>query len=188
MRVQTLREAAIKTVARYDIEGATIEKICEQAGASRGLIAHYFESKEALLLDALSNWFESALLLKTAIAQDGETDARERLVKVALSSFNKKLYSWEMAAAWQAFTNASRHNAAYAAPIREASRAIQSLLQNLFREASLQEQKHLDAREAAIGLTILDDGLWNSLATGKDQLTVKQARQCCENYINNILR
>jgi len=58
----------------------------------------------------------------------------------------------------------------------------------LFSEAGKASKTPIDAQAAATGLTILDDGLWNSLATGKDRLTVKQARQCCESYILNILR
>ncbi|MGB5705673.1 MAG: TetR family transcriptional regulator, partial [Arenicellales bacterium] len=74
-RRASLLQAAIITVARYDIEGATVERICNEAGASRGLIAHYFDSKESLLLAALENWFNTALGIKTHIAQDTSLSA-----------------------------------------------------------------------------------------------------------------
>jgi AcrR family transcriptional regulator len=186
-RRNSLLDAAIVTVARYDIAGATVERICTQAGASRGLIAHYFDSKEELLLAALSNWFDLALGIKKDIAASAEPDAEEKIRRIAYSSFDNPSYSWETAAAWQAFTNASRHNQAYGRRIRDASRFSNAITKPLFREAAQDRGIDLDARKAAVGLYILDDGLWNSLATGKDDLTIRQAKSYCDAYIDGCL-
>ncbi len=187
-RRASLLDAAIKSVARYDINGATVERICAMAGASRGLIAHYFDSKEALLLAALNNWFEMALSIKTEIAKNDDLSAERRIRAIAYSSFTNPSYSWEISAAWQAFTNAGRHNPAYAKPIRNASRYAIKLVTPLFAEAGADCGVELDPKQAATGLYILDDGLWNSLATGKDKLTLKQARTCCDHYIDGCLK
>lgn len=187
-RRASLLQAAIITVARYDIEGATVERICNEAGASRGLIAHYFDSKESLLLAALENWFNTALGIKTHIAQDTSLSAEERIREIAYSSVSPPSYSWEIAAAWQAFTNASRHNPAYAKPIRNASRYATKLIAPLFSQAADDLGIELDAKDAAMGLYVLDDGLWNSLATGKDKLTLAKARACCDRYIDGCLK
>ena len=44
-RQKALLKAALVTVAKFDIEGATVARICAEAGASRGLITHYFANK-----------------------------------------------------------------------------------------------------------------------------------------------
>jgi AcrR family transcriptional regulator len=186
-RRNSLLNAAIKCVARYDIEGATVERICAEAGASRGLIAHYFDSKESLLLAALNNWFELSLSIKKSIASDGTLNAEQRIRQIAYSSFSNPSYSWEIAAAWQAFTNASRHNPAYAKPIRDTSKKVTQLVTALFHQAAKELGCTINAEEAAVGLYVLDDGLWNSLATGKDRLTLKKARACCDRYIDGCL-
>lgn len=186
-RRQSLLEAAIVTVAKYDIAGATVERICAQAGASRGLIAHYFDSKEDLLLASLTNWFDLALDIKKSIAADDSLDAETKLRQLSYSSFDNPSYSWETAAAWQAFTNASRHNPAYAEPIRKASKFSNSVTTPLFEQASRDRNRKLNSKKAAMGLYILDDGLWNSLATGKDDLTIKQAKAYCDAYIDGCL-
>ena len=186
-RRKSLLEAAIATVAKHDIAGATVERICAQAGASRGLIAHYFHSKETLLLAALTHWFDLALAIKKQIAMDGKLDAETKIRHIAYSSFDNPSYTWETAAAWQAFTNASRHNKAYAKPIRNASKFSNSVTQPLFNQAARDRDIEIDARKAAVGLYILDDGLWNSLATGKDNLTIKQAKAYCDAYIDGCL-
>jgi len=187
-RRKSLLEAAIAIVAKYDITGATVERICTQAGASRGLIAHYFDSKEELLLAALTNWFDRALGIKKQIAMNEDLDAETRIRHIAYSSFDNPSYSWETAAAWQAFTNASRHNKAYARPIRNASKFSNSVTEPLFKQAARDYDIKIDAKKAAIGLYILDDGLWNSLATGKDNLTILQAKAYCDAYIDGCLR
>jgi TetR/AcrR family transcriptional repressor of bet genes len=186
-RRRSLLTAAIRTVARYDIHGATVERICDQAGASRGLIAHYFESKEALLLEALEDWYQGSIATKRAIAEDTSRKAEDRLRGVAHSSFLPPTYSWEMAAAWQAFTNASRYHAEFARPIRRTSRRVTAMVETLFDESGRDIGIRIDARQCALGLYILDDGLWNSLATGKDGLSRKSARALCDRYIDGCL-
>ncbi len=186
-RQTSLLNAAIITVAKYDIAGATVERICAQAGASRGLIAHYFDSKEELLLAALTNWFDMALGIKKQISEDNSLTAVDKIKQIAYSSFANPSYSWETAAAWQAFTNASRHNPAYAKPIRDASKYSNALVAPLFEQAAADQKIEIDPKKAAVGLYILDDGLWNSLATGKDDLTIKQAKKYCDLYIEGCL-
>jgi len=186
-RRKSLLRAAIVTVAKYDIAGATVERICAQAGASRGLIAHYFDSKEDLLIAALTDWFDLALGIKKKISEKHALSARAKIREIAYSSFSNPAYSWETAAAWQAFTNASRHNKAFARPIRDASKYSNAIVEPLFEQAAKELGVKIDSRKSAIGLYILDDGLWNSLATGKDDLTIKQAKAYCDLYIEGCL-
>ena len=187
-RRRSLLDAAIHSVALHDIQGATVERICERAGASRGLIAHYFDSKEALLIAALEEWYQESIATKAQIAADAGTGARERLREVAHSSFKPPTYSWEMAAAWQAFTNASRYHPEFARPIRRTSRRITAIAESLFDEAAAELGIRIDSRKCALGLYILDDGLWNSLATGKDRLSRKAAMALCDQYIDGCLQ
>lgn len=186
-RRNSLLRAAIATVAKYDIAGATVERICAEAGASRGLIAHYFDSKEELLIAALTDWFDLALSIKKQITDDETITAEEKLKQIAYSSFSNPSYSWDTAAAWQAFTNASRHNKAYAKPIRNASKLSNAITEPLFRHAAKEHGLNIDSKKAAVGLYILDDGLWNSLATGKDDLTIRRAKEYCDAYIEGCL-
>ena len=184
-RQQSLLRAAMKTVARHDIQGATVERICAEAGASRGLIAHYYDSKEALLLAALEDWFQTAISIKRELAADESQAAIQRIHQISASSFSAPAYSWENAAAWQAFTNASRHDRAYADAIRGASRTVRRLLIPLFEQAAADGKTAIDAEFAARSLYALEDGLYNSLATGKDDLKLGDARKACAKLIDD---
>ncbi len=186
-RRRRLLDAAIRAVARHDIHGATVERICAEAGASRGLIAHYFDSKEALLLAALEEWYRQSIAIKSTIAANTDLTAEARLRLVAHSSFTPPTYRWEMAAAWQAFTNASRYHPDFARPIRRTCCRVTAIVRELFEGAAQERGIEIVAAQCALGLYILDDGLWNSLATGKDRLTRKSAQALCDRYIDGCL-
>jgi len=49
-----IAEAVWRVIVRAGINGATIREIADEAGCSTGVLAHYFTSKESLLLFALN--------------------------------------------------------------------------------------------------------------------------------------
>lgn len=187
-RCDSLLRAALETVANFDIEGATVARICAQAGASRGLISHYFDNKEELLVAALTGLFDDAHSIKETIAGDTSITVLERIRSIAHVSFKEPIYSWETAAAWQAFTNRSRYNPAYQAPIRDSNQRLINTLIPLFETAAEQHLLRITPKDAAVGLVILLDGLWNSLSTNKDSLRLKQAMAHCDIYIEGCFK
>jgi TetR/AcrR family transcriptional repressor of bet genes len=187
-RRQSLLRAALITVGKYDIEAATVARICAEAKASRGLIAHYFSSKEELLVSAIGGLFAEAQALKEGIAKDTTLAPLERIRRIAHSSFEEPIYSWEAAAAWQAFTNASRHNSVYRDPIRASTQNSVDTVAPLFTLLEQRQQLRISVGDAAMGLFMLIDGLWNSLATGKDELQTGRAISFCDTYIEGCLR
>jgi len=47
-----LIKATTRSIAKFGYAGTTIERICDEAGVSRGLINHHFGSKEELILQS----------------------------------------------------------------------------------------------------------------------------------------
>jgi AcrR family transcriptional regulator len=187
-RRESLLRAALETVAQFDIEGATVARICQQAGASRGLISHYFENKEALLIAALTGLFDDAHALKETIASNTSAPILDRIRGIAHVSFKAPIYRWETVAAWQAFTNRCRYNPAYKAPILASNKKLISILIPLFEMAGKDYELRIAPKDAAVGLIILIDGLWNSLAIDKDALSLEQAMSHCNIYIDGCIK
>ena len=52
-RRQVLGEAAWRVILRDGIDGATTRQIARESGYSAGVLSHYFESKDDILLEAL---------------------------------------------------------------------------------------------------------------------------------------
>lgn len=59
-RRREIAEAVWRAVARRGIEATTVRGIAEEAGFSTGVLAHYFEDKDALILHALHVSIERA--------------------------------------------------------------------------------------------------------------------------------
>lgn len=184
-RRESLIRSAIATVAEYDIVGATVERICYGAGASRGLIAHYFDSKEELLLTAAAETYDqTAMSVKGEIAQDRTVASIQRLKRMAWSSFEEPIYSQDAIAAWQAFNNAARHQTAYMDVIRNVSKHLLEVYEPVFSDAAKEKGIPIDTHAMALGLVIIVDGLWHSLSTGRDHLTIDSAKSVAERYID----
>ncbi len=187
-RRQTLLRAALEAVARHDIAGATVDRICGLAGASRGLIGHYFSGKEELLVATLEAWFDEGLQNKREVAARTGLDARQKLGVIVRLSFTPPTYRPEVIGAMQAFVNASRSKPAFRAPLKAFSQSWRKLVAPLFTEAANSGGTTCNAEQAAVGLLMLLDGLWGSLAVGKDGITIEQAIKICEDYIDHSLR
>ncbi|HEX2163924.1 MAG TPA: helix-turn-helix domain-containing protein, partial [Thermoanaerobaculia bacterium] len=68
LRIETIREAAGRVVARHGLAGATMDAIAEEAGVAKGTLYLYFKSREELIektadhaLAALNRQVEAAL-------------------------------------------------------------------------------------------------------------------------------
>ncbi|WP_315982131.1 TetR family transcriptional regulator [Aliamphritea spongicola] len=135
-RRKSLLEASVRTVAEQGIEGATIAKICAEAGASRGMSAHYFSSKEDLLAACLSKMFADALDIKREIGADTGSDPLTLIHRCAAASFQPPGFDRNVLAAWQAFTSASRYTLRYREIIQENSQQMMAFYLHLFSEAA----------------------------------------------------
>ncbi|WP_282607611.1 TetR family transcriptional regulator C-terminal domain-containing protein [Pelagibius sp. Alg239-R121] len=186
-RRQALLRAALEAVAQHDIAGATVDRICRLAGASRGLIGHYFSGKEELLVATLKAWFDEGLEKKREVIAAADLEPHEKLRRIVRLSFTPPTYRPAVIGAMQAFVNASRSMPAYREPLKRFSQSWQALTAPLFNEAAKLRGCRCDAEQAAVGLLMLLDGLWGSLAVGKDNMTVERAIKICDDYLESCL-
>ncbi len=182
-RRRSLLEASVRIVAQQGIEGATIAKICAEAGASRGMSAHYFSSKEDLLAACLSKMFSDALDTKRQIGAEVACDPLTLIHRCAAASFQPPGFDTNVLAAWQAFTSASRYTERYRDIIQENSRQMMAFYLQLFNHANAENNLRLSEKQATLGLLALLDGLWSNIALNKNELSTDDAIQACNSYI-----
>jgi AcrR family transcriptional regulator len=58
-RIREILEAACRVVARYGFQGATIDRVAEEAGIAKGTIYLYFHTKEELLKAAVEQGIQT---------------------------------------------------------------------------------------------------------------------------------
>jgi TetR/AcrR family transcriptional regulator, transcriptional repressor of bet genes len=108
-RRESLIQATLQVVAEHGIENATVARICEAAGASRGLANHYFSGKEELLLLAFEKLLED---LKEATGKAAKLQATPagKLLAIVRTIFSEELFSNTARAAYLCFWTASLSN------------------------------------------------------------------------------
>lgn len=183
-RRRALMEGAIQSMADNGVAGTTVQTICQAAGASRGLIGHYFASKEALIAAAFKHLFDAvAGEVRAAVEARGEDEAVERLKAVPTALFSSKVFTRRNRDAFLSFWHEVRFNDLVRTANRELYRGYIRRMETLFAAAAEERGVAIDARRAALGFIALADGLWLGLSIHDQLLSPKQARDLCHLYI-----
>ncbi|MEE4276480.1 MAG: TetR family transcriptional regulator, partial [Thermoleophilia bacterium] len=101
-----LIEATIHCIATYGPAGATVKRITDVAGLSRGLVRHHFGGKQALVREA---FLRLAGEMRAAFRSDGtgEPDAVAAMRTAIRNEFEDALASPTRAHAWFGFWQAA---------------------------------------------------------------------------------
>jgi TetR/AcrR family transcriptional repressor of bet genes len=172
IRRKELRQAAFSVLEREGIAGATLEKVAAQAGASKGIVLHYFRNKQEL--------FEHAMREANAVLRDAVIlrlrQARtpmERLNAVIEGNFEEHLFRPPLCHAWLSLCAE--------VPRDQKLARIQRVLHARMRSNLLSGLRGLtsasDAEEIALGVSALIDGLWLRLGLEPGSVTREQAIQ-----------
>lgn len=187
-RRRALMEGAIESMAVHGVGGTTVQTICSLAGASRGLIGHYFDSKEALIAEAFTYLFTNVaaeVARQLGSADDGAAVGRLRALPRAL--FSPEVFTQTNRDAFLSFWHEVRFNEL----VRKANKALYvgyaQRTEDLFASAAAEVGVTLDARRAALGLIGLSDGMWLGLSIHGQMMSPSQASDMCLLFIDSQL-
>jgi TetR/AcrR family transcriptional regulator, transcriptional repressor of bet genes len=186
-RRSDLIEATIRCIADYGIAGASVEKITETAGVSRGMVRHYFGSKSQLLTESfqrLADEFRSVLQ-----EGDGEADRDpEGLVrKVIVDTFHAPRFSPERLHAWFGFWHAARSFTDLQRINEQIYSEQRTRYRELLRAAAAKRGRLIDDKQAGYALAALADGVWLELLIDPANFTTADAVAICNHYIDLVL-
>ena len=180
IRRRELRQVAYEVLQTEGMAGATIEKVAQRAGASKGIVLHYFKSKQEL--------FEHAMRHANALLRD-EVLRRVRVVRgpeqrlwaIIEGNFSTDFFARPICHAWLSLC---------AEVPREPQLArIQRVVHARMRSNLLSELKSLtpdDQREhVALGITALIDGLWLQLGLRPEGLEAPDALAQMADYLSH---
>ncbi|MEM7173059.1 MAG: TetR/AcrR family transcriptional regulator [Pseudomonadota bacterium] len=108
-RSEEILDAFMACVARYGLDGATLEKIAEEAGVGRPLIRHYLGNREEMVAKLLDHVIANFERLTDAMFSSLPEERRFEVFMDRL--FGKKDYSAENAAVFQALVAAAERYA-----------------------------------------------------------------------------
>lgn len=186
-RKALLIEATLACLKRHGFQGASIRKICAEAGVSVGLINHHYSGKDELVAEAyLTVTGRVMQLLREAIAE-AAPDARARLSAFFRASFCAELLDPQLLDAWLAFWGAVKTaeaiNQAHDHSYGEYRTLLAQALKDLAQE---QAWSDFDADLAAIALSALLDGLWLESGLNPNTFIPEQGVQICEAWVDGL--
>lgn len=178
----------LKSLSERGVSGTTIRSICGGASGSRGLIAHYYASKDELLAAAFHELLsEIKGHVFRAIGKVGD-DAVERLKELPRETFSRRVFTEINSGAFLALWHEMRFNPLVRKADRDFYQDYLIQTKGLFAEAGKQVGVTIDVDKAAPGLIAMIDGLWLELSIDAKTASKKQAIELCCEFIDQQLK
>lgn len=147
----------LSSIQKYGYEASTIQTICEESGFSRGLVSHYFEGKEDLLIAAFEYLTVQADLEAKAAVEAAGADRFRRLLAAGLSGFDHEPAYPEV---WLHFWSVALSNAKARQLRISLWSGFRESLQRMMAGAAEERGLTIDVKHAALLLSQLIDGLF----------------------------
>ncbi|MFC4335584.1 TetR/AcrR family transcriptional regulator [Salininema proteolyticum] len=176
-RRQQILDGARSTFAKFGYEGATVRRLEEATGLSRGAIFHHFRDKDALFLAVAS---EDASEMVETVAERGLVGVMQDLVAEAKQSETRGWLGTQLEVARRLRTDpefAEEWGARWET-LREASVA------RLRKQRDLGHLREDVPIEVLAGfLQLFYDGLSRYLATGRDEIELESVLRLVEDSV-----
>lgn len=155
IRRRELTKAAFLVMQEEGVAGTTLERVAQRAGASKGIVLHYFGNKQQLFERTMRY---ANLMLHDAVVSRmaGAATASERLWAIVDGNFAPELFRPPICHAWLSLCGEVPRDRQLARIQRVIHRRMES---NLCSALAALHPNH-DAKLIALGITALIDGLW----------------------------
>ncbi|MGV8989000.1 MAG: choline-responsive transcriptional repressor BetI [Cypionkella sp.] len=165
-----LRAAAFRVLQREGVSGTTLEKVASEAGASKGIVLHYFGSKAELFEQVMR---EANLVLRGRVNQRlaSARTPQARLRAVIEGNFEPDLFNAPVCHAWLSLCAEVPRSPALARIQRVIHARMHSNLMSGLRPLLPVDE----AVAKAMQISSLIDGLWLRLGLAPKSLTPEQA-------------
>jgi AcrR family transcriptional regulator len=185
---QALIQATLRSITNDGYSGASIERITAIAGVSRGLIRHYFRSKDELLTEAYRFLGDQLRDQLKAVSSTRRPDALSQMRALVDVIFEPPIFEIDVLCAWYALRDVARTEA----PLKKVNREIygwyRDYIRDLFAKAARETSVKIDVNKAADGLVALSDGLWLELTVEPLAFKTSYAKAICHDYVDRILK
>jgi AcrR family transcriptional regulator len=174
--------AARKSFSRKGYDAATVDDIAEAAGVSKGLIYHYFRSKEDILVATAEAWVDTFEEYMSRLAMAGDT-ASSKLRAVQRLHMEETIREWDFvlvqAEFWSELLRRPEIARRYARMFRNARSLLATIIEQGIADG---EFRPVAAKEVASLMMAMIDGLtlqrladkrafsWRSASVAMDDL------------------
>lgn len=184
-RRQDLLAVTISCLARLGPRATTGREICRQAGVSHGLLRHYFNNPDNLLLETYQQLCDHFLVRFEQELAEPERDPWAALDRFFAVLFTDQWASSDILRAWMAFWSLVHTNEEFA----EVSEAYNQRLRALLHAAlgRLPRPAGLSADDATVVLSAVMDGLWLDHCLSPTRLSRERALALCSRTLRQLV-
>jgi TetR/AcrR family transcriptional repressor of bet genes len=182
IRKRELRRAAFEVLQREGMAGATLEKVAAQAGASKGIVLHYFANKQELFEHAMR---EANAALKDAVVArlNRATTPLARLEAIIEGNFEDRFFQPSICHAWLSLCAEVPRDPQLA----RIQKIIHARMRSNLMSALIHFLPEEECETVVLGVTALIDGLWLRLGLQSQGLTREDALRQMRDYLSHRL-
>lgn len=183
IRRKELRQAAFAVLQKEGLAGMTLERVASHAGASKGIVLHYFRNKQELFEHAMR---EANAALRDVVVErlKRARTPMERLEAVIDGNFEPELFQPPTCHAWLSLCAE--------VPRDEKLKRVQKIIHARMHSNLMSGLRGLvapeRAREIALGISALIDGLWLRLGLEAGSVDRDEAVAQVKTYLDLHLR
>lgn len=181
-RSAMLIEAGIACLARGGILGFTIDNICREADASRGLITHHFKSKDGLLAAIYVTMYNRSLSVFTE-----DPDRVPFIEDVIEAEFHPDVFNRQNITIWLALWGEIVTNPVLGAEHRRQYKEYRDGVADALRQTAAARNRTVDADNLAVMIISLIDGLWIETCIAPDLMSTASAKAACYEVLEPFL-
>lgn len=173
-----LRQAAYEVLQREGMAGATIEKVAQQAGASKGIVLHYFKTKQLLFEHTMrhsNSLLRDHVISRMRLARTPD----QRLWAIIEGNFSTEFFTPAICHAWLALCAEIPREPQLARIQRVVHARMHSNLLSALTALVPSEQ----CEAIALGITSLIDGLWLKLGLRSGGISAPEALAQIADYL-----
>jgi len=175
-----LIDAGISCLGKGGMTAFTIDRICKQAGVSRGLINHHFKSKEELLISIYAQMTDYLL------RERGGESPRQQIAGFIVSSFDAASFNKSNLRAWLAIWGQVATQPELKSLHQKRYQQYRQQLVAALSAISADEQLAIEPNNIARQLIALIDGLWLEYCLHSEEFSLADARADCYRFLKGV--
>jgi len=185
VRREDLLKVTLECLAHLGPRGTTGREICRRAGVSHGLLRHYFDNPQNLLLETYQRVCDDFIARFEQEMAAPHPDPWKALDAFFAVLFSEEWASAEMLGAWMAFWTLVRDDPDFA----RTSEAFNRRLRDLLRAAvsDLPADGRIADRDVAAILSAVMDGVWLDYCLTPGQLPRERALALCSLTLRQLV-
>jgi len=186
-RRKAIIESTMRCITRFGHSGTTIERICEEAQISIGLIGHHFTSKEELMLCTYQELTNQLRAETEKQLGTRHTSAENKLIAIVRSSFKGAIFNEFTLTTWLGFWGAAASSPELSKLNRKLYFDYRVELEKIFDEIALEKGIAIDSRSAALIITALIDGFWLEWTLDHKAFSAAKAEKCSLRVVRMLM-